>query len=378
MTNRIKTLQNLLALTELDGVVVNPSASLLFLTGLEFHLMERPVVLFVPKEGKPILILPELELAKLAGRIEIFKIHSFGDDPSSWQAVFEKALESYAEKELRIGLEATSLRFLELNFLQNALLAAIFVDASNLFAELRLTKDENDLAKMRKAAEIAEEALIETLKTVKVGQTEKEIANELLVQLYRHGSDAELPFMPIVSSGLNTANPHATPSERKLEENDILLFDWGAGFEGYFSDITRTFFIGNPTEEMQALAETVQRANHYATAQGKAGMTAGEIDKIARDEIEESGYGAYFTHRTGHGLGMEAHEAPFIFAGNPQILKEGMVFTIEPGIYHPEIGGVRIEDDVVVTSEGLISLSTLPREVMTITRYLELLGYFRG
>ena len=378
MTNRIKTLQNLLALTELDGVVVNPSASLLFLTGLEFHLMERPVVLFVPKEGKPILILPELELAKLAGSIEIFQIHSFGDDPSSWQAVFEKALESYAEKELRIGLEATSLRFLELNFLQNALLAAIFVDASNLFAELRLTKDENDLAKMRKAAEIAEEALIETLKTVKVGQTEKEIANELLVQLYRHGSDAELPFMPIVSSGLNTANPHATPSERKLEENDILLFDWGAGFEGYFSDITRTFFIGNPTEEMQALAETVQRANNYATAQGKAGMTAGEIDKIARDEIEESGYGAYFTHRTGHGLGMEAHEAPFIFAGNPQILKEGMVFTIEPGIYHPEIGGVRIEDDVVVTSEGLISLSTLPREVMTITRYLELLGYFRG
>ncbi len=378
MTNRIKTLQNLLALTELDGVVVNPSASLLFLTGLEFHLMERPVVLFVPKEGKPILILPELELAKLAGSIEIFQIHSFGDDPSSWQVVFEKALESYAEKELRIGLEATSLRFLELNFLQNALLAAIFVDASNLFAELRLTKDENDLAKMRKAAEIAEEALIETLKTVKVGQTEKEIANELLVQLYRHGSDAELPFMPIVSSGLNTANPHATPSERKLEENDILLFDWGAGFEGYFSDITRTFFIGNPTEEMQALAETVQRANHYATAQGKAGMTAGEIDKIARDEIEESGYGAYFTHRTGHGLGMEAHEAPFIFAGNPQILKEGMVFTIEPGIYHPEIGGVRIEDDVVVTSEGLISLSTLPREVMTISRYLELLGYFRG
>jgi len=378
MNNRIESLQNLLAQTELDGVVVNPSASLRFLTGLEFHLMERPVLLFIPKEGKPILILPELELAKLAGMEESFQIHSFGDDPSSWQAVFEKALASYAEKELRIGLEATSLRFLELNFLQKALPAAIFVDASNLFSELRLTKDENDLAKMRKAAEIAEEALIETLKTVKVGQTEKEIANELLVQLYRHGSDAELPFMPIVASGLNTANPHATPSERKLEENDVLLFDWGAGFEGYFSDITRTFFVGNPTEEMQKLAETVQRANHYAAAWGKAGMTAGEIDKIARDEIEESGYGPFFTHRTGHGLGMETHEAPYIFAGNPQILKEGMVFTIEPGIYHPKIGGVRIEDDVVVSSEGLISLSTLPREVMTISRYLELLGFFRG
>ncbi len=378
MNNRIETLQKLLAQTELDGVVVNPSASLRYLTGLEFHLMERPVLLFVPKIGKPIMILPELELAKLAGMEDHLQIHSFGDNPSSWQSVFEKALAVYAEKDLRIGLEATSLRFLELNFLQKALPAAIFVDASNLFAELRLYKDQDDLAKMRKAAEIAEEALIETLKTVKVGQTEKEIANELLVQLYRHGSDAELPFMPIVSSGLNTANPHATPSERKLEENDVLLFDWGAGFEGYFSDITRTFFVGSSAEEMQKLAETVQRANHYAVAQGKAGMTAGEIDKIARDEIEESGYGVYFTHRTGHGLGMEAHEAPFIFAGNPQILKEGMVFTIEPGIYHPEIGGVRIEDDVVVTSEGLLSLSTLPREVMTISRYLELLGFFRG
>ena len=378
MNNRIETLQNLLAQTELDGVVVNPSASLRYLTGLEFHLMERPVLLFVPKEGKPILILPELELAKLAGMEESFQIHSFGDDPSGWLSVFEKALSTYVDKGLKIGLEAVSLRFLELNFLQKALPATIFVDASDLFSELRLIKDENDLAKMRKAAEIAEEALIETLKTIEVGQTEKEIANELLVQLYRHGSDAELPFMPIVASGLNTANPHATPSERKLEENDILLFDWGASYEAYFSDITRTFFLGNPTEEMQKLAETVQRANHFAAARGEAGMTAGEIDKIARDEIKKSGYGPYFTHRTGHGLGMETHEAPYIFAGNPQILKEGMVFTIEPGIYHPEIGGVRIEDDLVVTSEGLLCLTTLPREVMTISRYLELLGYFRG
>lgn len=374
MNNRIETLQYLLAQTELDGVVVNPSASLRFLTGLEFHLMERPVVLFVPKMGKPLLILPELELAKVSGMEDRLQICSFGDDPSSWQAVFEKALSSYADKELRIGLEATSLRFLELNFLQKALPAANFVDASKLFAELRLYKDRDDLAKMRKAAEIAEKALIETLKTVKVGQTEKEIANELLVQLYRKGSDQQLPFMPIVASGANTANPHATPSDRKLKGNEFLLFDWGAGFEGYFSDITRTFIVGQPTEEMQTIAETVQRANHAAYANGKAGMTAGEVDKLARDEIEKSGYGSYFTHRTGHGLGMEAHEAPFIFAGNPQILKKGMVFTIEPGVYLPEIGGVRIEDDVVVSADGLQSLTSLPREVMTIEGYLALFG----
>jgi len=127
---------------------------------------------------------------------------------------------------------------------------------------------------------------------------------------------------------------------------------------------------------MRDVAETVQRANHYAVSAGKMGMKAGEIDHIARQEIEESGYGDYFIHRTGHGLGMEAHEPPFIFADNDQILEKGMVFTVEPGIYLPGEGGVRIEDDVVVTEEGLLSLTSLPREVMTIDRYLKLMDLF--
>jgi Xaa-Pro dipeptidase len=214
------------------------------------------------------------------------------------------------------------------------------------------------------------------LRKVRIGQTEKEIAAELLIQLYQHGSDQELPFAPIVSTGPNSANPHASPTDRKLAEGDLLLIDWGASFEGYASDITRCFYLENLPDRMRDVAETVQRANYYAVSAGKMGMKAGEIDHIARQEIEESGYGDYFIHRTGHGLGMEAHEPPFIFADNDQILEKGMVFTVEPGIYLPGEGGVRIEDDVVVTEEGLLSLTSLPREVMTIDRYLKLMDLF--
>ncbi len=231
---------------------------------------------------------------------------------------------------------------------------------------------------MRRAAEIAEAALLETLHTIRVGQTEKDIAAELLVQLYRHGSDQELPFAPIVSAGPNAANPHASPSERRLEAGDVLLFDWGASFEGYFSDITRCFFVEFVDNRMVEIAATVQRANHYAISGGRAGMQASDIDTIARQIIEESGYGKYFTHRTGHGLGMETHEAPYIFSGNKLVLEEGMVFTVEPGVYVPGLGGVRIEDDVVVDEGGLTCLTSLPREVMTIERYLDLMRIFEN
>ena len=377
MNNRLQYLRQTIGRFGLDGVVVNPGASLRWLTGLSFHLMERPVVLYLGIDGKPLLIMPELELAKVDGFKDEFEIHSFGDDPSTWQGIFARAMGVTEGQALRIGVEPTVLRFLELDLLQKALPDTEFVDGSAVFAHLRMVKDEKELAKMRKAAEIAENALLETLKTVQAGQTEKQIAAELLVQLYRHGSDQELPFAPIVSSGPNSANPHASPSERRLETGDVLLFDWGAGFEGYYSDITRCFFVDLVDNRMVTIAATVQHANHYAISGGRAGMQAGEIDTIARTEIEQNGFGMYFTHRTGHGLGMEAHEAPYIFSGNPLILEKGMVFTVEPGIYVPGLGGVRIEDDVFVDVDGLTCLTSLPREVMTIDRYLNLMRIFK-
>jgi Xaa-Pro dipeptidase len=225
---------------------------------------------------------------------------------------------------------------------------------------------------MRQAAVIAQNALLETLKRVKLGMSEKEIASELVIQLFRAGSDVELPFQPIVSSGPNSANPHAVPSERKLQVGDLLLFDWGAAKDGYFSDITRTFTVGQVDPELIKIGDIVFKANEAARMSGGAGLCAGEVDMAARKVIEAAGYGAQFIHRTGHGLGIEAHEGPYIYAENDLVLETGMTFTIEPGIYLAGRRGVRIEDDVVVTDHGLESLTDMPREVLPLEGFSSL------
>lgn len=370
MHDRIEALADQLLQRGLDWVALNPGPSLRYLTGLSFHLMERPVVVLVGSNRRLKVILPELELAKVADLPFEAEIHTFGDDPATWQRIYETALQDISAIPLRVGVVPTQLRFLELDLLRKALPNADFVDGSDALAELRMRKGVEELKAIRQAAIIAQNALLNTLETVKPGQSELQISAELMVQLFRAGSEVELPFAPIVSTGPNTANPHASPTDRVLQEGEMLLIDWGASFGGYFSDITRTFFCGEPNDEMKQIADLVERANAAARLGGRRGMVAGEVDKLARDIITEGGYGEYFTHRTGHGLGMEAHEAPYIFQGNPLILEPGMVFTIEPGIYLPGKYGVRIEDDMVVEAEGLRSLTVLPRKVMRIEEFL--------
>jgi len=370
MGKRIEILANQLEPNGLDWVALNPGPSLRYLSGLNFHLMERPVVVLVSSQGQVKIILPELERAKVADLPFEAGIHAFGDDPSTWQGVYAKALSDVSAKTLRVGVEPTRLRFLELDLLRKALPGAEFVDGSPVLARMRMSKDDEELKAMRQAAIIAQNALLNTLKTVKPGQSELEISAELMVQLFKAGSEAELPFAPIVSTGPNTANPHASPTDRTLREGEMLLIDWGAGFGGYFSDITRTFFCGEPNEEMRQIASLVEKANEAARLGGRRGMPAGEVDRLAREVIAGGGYGDFFTHRTGHGLGMEAHEQPYIFQSNPLVLEPGMVFTIEPGIYLPGKYGVRIEDDVVVEEEGLRSLTDLPRKVMRLDEFL--------
>lgn len=370
MHKRIEALAGQLALSDLEWMALNPGPSLRYLTGLNFHLMERPLVFLVGKSGQVKVILPELERAKAANLPFDAEIIPFGDDPLTWNSVYKQALFEISGNSLRIGVEPTRLRFLELELLRQALPESEIVDGSAALAELRMRKGSEELKAMQQAAIIAQNALLNTLETVKPGRSELEIAAELMVQLFREGSEAELPFAPIVSTGPNTANPHASPTDRVLQEGDMLLIDWGASFAGTFSDITRSFFCGDPNNEMKRIASLVEMANAAARLGGRAGMPAGEVDRLARDVITEAGYGDYFTHRTGHGLGMEAHEPPYIYQGNPLILESGMVFTIEPGVYLPGKYGVRIEDDVVVEDEGLRSLTDLPRKVMRPTDFL--------
>jgi Xaa-Pro dipeptidase len=198
---------------------------------------------------------------------------------------------------------------------------------------------------------------------IKIGVTEKEIASELTIQMLRLGGDAEAPFAPIVSSGPNGANPHASPGDRKMAAGDLLVIDWGTGYQGYVADLTRTFGIGKVEPEFQRIADIVKDANAAGRAIAAPGLQAGAVDAAAREVINTAGYGAYFTHRVGHGIGLEGHEPPYMFGENTLRLAEGMAFTIEPGIYLTGRGGVRIEDNVVVTANGVDVLSSLPREL---------------
>jgi Xaa-Pro dipeptidase len=259
------------------------------------------------------------------------------------------------------------MRYLELNFIQQSVQAPQFTSVGPIISSMRIKKDQTEIDQMRIAVDIAQQALKNTLPLIKIGMSEKSIAAELTINMFRAGSQSELPFPPIVSSGPNSANPHAEPSDRKVQSGDTVAIDWGASHQGYFSDLTRTIAIGTLDEELYKIYEAVKLANQSGREIAKPGIPAGDVDRAGRKVIIDAGYGGQFTHRIGHGLGLEAHEDPYMFSENAMILTPGMTFTIEPGIYLPGKGGVRIEDDVVINDDGCESLSTMDRELITIS-----------
>lgn len=364
--DRLKKLTDLLEKYGLAGMALNPGPTMTYLTGMDFHLMERPTVLLITQAGSAAMILPGLEKGKLPPESGVFKAFTYEDDPATWPLAFEQAGAWLGFTAGEVGVAPTRLRFLELQYLKSALPNVDFVDGSLATEGLRMQKDQFEIDAMREAARIAQEAMLATLKDLHEGLTEREIANRLIIHLLEAGSAPELPFPPIVAIGENSANPHAVPTDRPLQSGDLLLVDWGASSQGYFSDITRTFTFGEVDPELIRIGEIVLQANRVGRKAGQPGVDAGAIDRAARAIISDAGYGEAFIHRTGHGLGMEAHEAPYIFAGNSLILAEGMTFTVEPGIYLPGRGGVRIEDDVVVTAEGVESLTDFPRSVQPV------------
>jgi len=347
----------------LDHVAINPGPTLSYLTGLSFHLMERPVVLLFSAGGQPAIVLPELETAKLSDLPGSFRPFAYGEDPAAWLAVFRKAAEFTGLDGHIVGVEPSRMRFLELSYLQEAAPTARFVSAAQPLANLRIHKDAQEISAMRRAVQIAQQALQAVLPMIGRGVTERQIASELVIQLFRAGSQTELPFAPIVAGGPNSANPHAALSDRPLQTGDLLVIDWGASSDGYISDLTRTFAIGQAQPEYQRIAELVKQANQSGRDAAGLGVSAETVDRAARRVIAEAGYGDYFTHRTGHGIGMEGHEEPYIREGNSLALQSGMTFTVEPGIYLPGRGGVRIEDNIVVTLAGAECLSDLPRDL---------------
>ena len=364
ITKRQSRLYKSILEADLDALILNPGPSLVYMTGLHFHLSERPVVVIFTPGVNPVIVLPELEAAKVRQLDYPLKAFPYGENPATWVDAFRAAVDKAGLKQAKIGVEPRGLRFLELDLLTKAASRATFEAGDPVISDLRMYKDPSEIAYMQQAADIAQSALQATLPMIKAGVTESTISGALSMELIKQGSNPRLPFFPIVSGGPNSANPHAAPSDRPLQEGDLLVIDYGANVGGYLSDITRTFAIGEVDPEYQKIAEIVLAANQAGREAVKPGATAGSVDHAARAVIEAEGYGEYFFHRTGHGLGLEGHEDPYILSGSDLVLKPGMTFTVEPGIYLPERNGVRIEDDVLVTPEGVHTFTSLPRELV--------------
>jgi Xaa-Pro aminopeptidase len=232
----------------------------------------------------------------------------------------------------------------------------------DLVAELRQRKDASELALIRKAVRRAEHAFRDLLPAVKPGTTERELGLRLEMLIREHGS-RRAAFDIIVASGKNGAMPHASASNRRLRSGDLVTFDFGAEADGYYSDITRTICVGRPTAQQREVYDLVLRAQKAAIQAAGPGIACASVDQAARSMIENAGRGKQFGHATGHGIGLMVHEAPAVSALSKADLREGMVFTVEPGVYIPGWGGVRIEDMVSVTGEGHQVLTGLSREL---------------
>jgi Xaa-Pro aminopeptidase len=233
----------------------------------------------------------------------------------------------------------------------------------DLVETLRERKDESEIARIREAADVATRALTATLPDLRVGMTELQVAGVLEKALRDAGSEG-FPFPSIVAGGPRSALPHASSSGRALEEGDFLLMDFGAEVGGYCSDMTRTVVMGTASDEHRRVYDVVRVANERAAVGVRAGMTGRDADAIARQYIERAGYGELFGHSLGHGIGLEVHEAPRLAKTAEGALPEGAVVTIEPGVYRPGWGGVRIEDDVVLGADGPEILTQFPRELI--------------
>lgn len=364
---RLQNVRARLQAAGVDYLALLPGHNLTYLTGHEFMLMERPFIAFFPAdEGKDVvLVIPTLEYPAWERDVP-FPTQAFlwNDADGPEEAMAQAAAQlghapTLAAEELRMRLQ-------EYHLITRRLPDASWVSAEPITGAVRSVKDAAEVDAMREAIAISEASLEHVLAQVKPGMTEREVCNLLTADLLARGGEG-FPFEPLVLAGDASGMPHGRTGGRKIAEGGILLFDFGTIVRGYPSDITRTFVVGGePEPKFREVYEIVKAANAAGCAAARPGVPAEEVDRITRDVIEVAGYGEYFVHRTGHGLGLDIHEDPNIVGGNDLLLVPGMTFTVEPGIYIEGFGGVRIEDNLVVTEDGVECLTSFDRELRII------------
>jgi Xaa-Pro dipeptidase len=348
-------------LENLDAVALVPGANFRRIFGKDFYQNERPLVVIATAQGEAVAIVPHLELASFAKLDFQGEVFSWRDEAGYEQAFVEAgaALKGVA----RMGVEGQRMRVFDFLALKRAFPDATLVDAQHAISEIRLIKTQVEIDLLRRAISTSETALEATLAEVRAGMTETEIERILLAQLFAAGAEG-LSFAPIVAAGSNSAQPHAKARpDYSIRKGDALLIDFGAIIQGYHADITRTFFVGDVSGEDRAFYDIVLQANAAGRAAARPGMTCGRLDDLVLMTLEASPFAGFMRHKTGHGLGLDVHEAPYIMRGVETPLALGMVFTIEPGLYQLGNVGVRIEDDVVITETGVDVLTSFPRQL---------------
>lgn len=357
--DRILKLQELARDKNIDYVFIVPGANLYYFTGLSMGLSERPAMAIVPSQGEPLFYCPAFEAEKVRQVTGISRFITYSDEEGPYQAMAEW-LEKQKCSRVRAAYEYRAARLLEYMVVRSAVSSVELHDARPLMAQLRMQKDSEELKSMQRAAEIAD-AMMQAVRQALVPQATEAQVREAAVRAVKEIEPKAEPAFVSVASGPRGALPHAGQADRVINSGELVVVDLGARYQGYCSDITRTLPVGQISDRLRDVYELVVRANEAGRQFVRPGVTCEEIDRETRRVIEDGGYGEYFTHRTGHGLGLEVHEEPYIVKGNLLKVKEGMTFTIEPGIYLPGEAGIRIEDDVVVTESGCRSLTSFPR-----------------
>ncbi|HWI48059.1 MAG TPA: Xaa-Pro peptidase family protein [Rummeliibacillus sp.] len=361
--NKVQLIQNYLQEKNIDAAFITTPDNVFYLSGFSSDPHERLLGIMVFKDAEPFMICPKMEVpdAKAAGWS--FETVGHDDTENAWE-IFHNTAKSRGVQLNTIAIEKTHLTVERLEALQDFYPTTKFFGLDEQLNNMRLVKSEDELDKLREAAKLADYAIEVGCNELAEGKTEIEVLSAIESAMKEKG--VYMSFDTMVLTGLNAASPHGTPGTQKIQKGDLVLFDLGVVYEGYCSDITRTVAFGEPSEAQKAVYEAVKNANESAIAAVKPGVRAMDLDKVARDVISEAGYGEYFTHRLGHGLGISVHEFPSVHGANEIAMKEGMVFTIEPGIYKGDTAGVRIEDDVYVTANGVEVLTSFPKELQII------------
>ncbi len=341
----------------LGAIAFVPGANFFYVSGLHFHLMERPTLMFVTAANQIVGIIPELERDKWNATFPNAQTF-FWQDSDGYQHAFAGAAE--ALKGGMVGVEGMRMRVFEGDALRRHFQQGAIVDAEAHLTPLRLSKSAAEIASLQRAIDISELALAEALAEVSAGMTERQIMNLLKARMLAGGAEG-FSFEPLVLIGGNAANPHGSPGDIALTPGDALLIDYGASVDGYNADITRTVFCDHVSDDHAAIYNTVLAANEKGRAISGPDLTAHDLDMAVTGVLAASPYAGLIVHKTGHGLGLDVHEAPQIMKGNHAALVPGTVFTIEPGLYRAGEIGVRIEDNVVTTATGAQSLTSFPR-----------------